>query len=132
MAKDKVISVYVGEGILLRIVNDKQCADLVIESSQRKVINCFEEDNIKDYLVSNGISTKAGGFKYLIMAITIVNEKIENNKQYSLSKDIYPLIAEKFSVTAGSVDRAICNVIERSLVKGIGPKRFIEKYIIGV
>lgn len=133
MANDKVVNIYVEEGILLRIVRNKKKADLVIESCEKTVVNCSNnEELIKKYLVDNGISTKAGGFKYLIMAINIVGEKLDNNKRYSLSKYVYPLIAEKYSVTPSSVDRAICNVIERSFVKGIGPKRFIEKYKLGV
>lgn len=133
MANDKVVNVYVEEGILLRIVRNKKNADIIIEYGKKAVINYSNnEELIKKYLVDNCISTKAGGFKYLIMAINIVGEKLDNNKQYSLINDVYPLIAKKYSVTSSSIDRAICNVIERSSVKGIGPKRFIEKYKIGV
>lgn len=133
MAKSKIVNIYIEDGTLLRIVSDKNNADIIIEIAKKKDGYSLEEEKlIKLYLIDSGISTKAGGFKYLIMAIGIVSEKLENKKQYSLAKDVYPLVAQKYSVTAGSVDRAICNAIERSLVKGVGPKCFIEKYKLGV
>lgn len=133
MSGEKVITLFVEKDIFIRITNNREEADYVIESGKKQIIHSkTDEELIKEYLQDKGISLNSGGFNYLIMAINIVCEKLENNKKYSLTKDVYPLIAEKYSVTASSVDRAIWNSIHRSLEDGTGPKRFIEKFKLGM
>lgn len=129
MSNEKIVTLFVEEGVLIRITNDKEEADYVIPYKSRKKI---ENISIKKYLLKNKISLNAGGFNYLIMAINIVNDKIANKEKYSLSKDVYPQIAESYSVTALSVERAIWNAIQRSNAVGVGAKRFIEKYKLGM
>lgn len=133
MLEEKIVTILVEEGVLIRITNDIKEADYVIP--YKKVENAkknSENISIKQYLVNNKISLNAGGFNYLIMAITIVSKKVASKKKYSLSKDVYPAIAEKYCVTALSVERAIWNAIERSNAKGMGAKKFIQMYKLGL
>ena len=131
MSSEKIVTLFVESGVLIRITNSREDADYCITSREG---NEKDVDNIdiKEYLLNNEISLNSYGFNYLVMAITIVCEKLESKKKYSLSKHVYPVIAEKFSVTTYSVERAIWNAILRSLGKGIGAKRFIEKYKLGM
>ena len=133
MSNEKIVTLFVEEGVLIRITKSKTDADYCI-TLKMKEGNSKDIDiiSIKEYLVNNKISLNAGGFNYLIMAITIVSEKLEKGVKYSLLKDVYPVVAEKYSVTTNSVERAIWNAISRSLEKGIGTKRFIEKYKLGM
>jgi len=133
MLEKKVVSIFVESDVSIWITNNREEADYYITSNKDKIIKKEGASTcIRDYLLNNKISLNAGGFNYLIMAITIVCKKLENEKRYSLSKDVYPVISKKFSVTASSVERAIWNAIERSDAKGVGAKRFIEKYKLGM
>ncbi|MDF2866354.1 MAG: Sporulation initiation factor Spo0A terminal [Clostridia bacterium] len=129
----EVVNVFIGEDVLIRITTNIKEADYIITNKKRKT-NKNKSDNpdIRKYLLNNKISLNGGGFNYLISAINIVYEKLENKEKYSLSKDVYPVIAEIYSVTELSVMRAIWNAIDRSDAKGIGTKRFIEKYRLGM
>ena len=133
MSSEKIVTLFVEEGILIRITKSKTDADYCITSKNEEG-NSKDIDiiNIKEYLINNKISLNAGGFNYLIMAITIVSEKLEKRIKYSLLKDVYPVVAEKYSVTTNSVERAIWNAIFRSSANGVGTKRFIEKYKLGM
>lgn len=129
MSSKKVVSIFVESDVLICITNNRYEADYCITSTKNKAIKKeIENTIIREYLLNNKISLNAGGFNYLIMAITIVYKKLEKETKYSLSKDVYPVISKKFSVTTSSVERAICNAIDRSTAKGIGAKRFIEKF----
>lgn len=133
MSTGKIVTIYVERDILLRITNNKEEADYAIVSGNKEVI-CVKGQNedITNYLLSNGISLNAGGFRYLYMAINLVSKKIKENRQYTLTGDIYPLIAERYAVSTCSVDRAIWNALNRSKAEDKSPKTFIEKFMLGI
>lgn len=128
----KIVNVYVEKNILIRLTNNKENADYSIVSGKKEVIFvCEDKDLINEYLLKNGVSPSASGFKYLAIAIKTVSNKLEKRQKYSLEKDVYIPVAEKFSVTKCSVERAISNAINRSKSKDLTPKRFIERYKLG-
>lgn len=133
MSVERIVTIFVEDNILIRVTKNKEDADIIISSGKKEVAIVKEADTaIMEYLLSNNISPNAGGFTYLVMAINIVTEKLANQKRYSLTKDVYPMVAQNFSVSQVSVERAIWNAIDSSKAKGIGTKRFIEKYRLGV
>ena len=133
MGSSKIVTIYVEKDILLRITNNKDEADYAIVSGNKEVI-CVKGQNedITNYLLDNGISLNAGGFRYLYMAINLASKKIKENRKYTLTGDIYPLIAERYSVSTCSVDRAIWNALNRSKSEDKSTKTFIEKFMLGI
>lgn len=130
MKKEKEVSLFIEDNILIRITNNKEEADYVITSEKKSTVKSMVvvDTGIIDYIRKYEISDKSHGFYYFIMAIRIASEKIHNNKMYTLARDIYPPIAECYSVTENSVARAMCNAIDRSNAKGISAKSFINGY----
>lgn len=133
MRTNKIVTIYVHKDILIRLTSNKEDADFLIVPGEQQVC-CIksDKDDIIRYLMENGISTKASGFKYLCNAIEIALKKIRNNQNYTLTGDIYPAIAEKYAVSTCSVDRAMWNALSRSKAKDMTPKKFIEKFILGI
>jgi hypothetical protein len=133
MLEKKAVSIFVDSDVSIWITSNKEEADYYITSTGNNTVKTEDKNiSIRKYLLNNKISLNAGGFNYLLMAIDIVCKKIESDKKYSLSKDVYPVISKRFSVTTLSVERAIWNAIKRSDAEGIGAKRFIEKYKLGM
>lgn len=68
------------------------------------------ESDIMEIFASLGISTIAGGYRYLRDAILMaVSEPQVLNK---VTRDVYPVIAEKYSATRDNVERQIRRAIE--------------------
>ncbi len=130
--KDNIVNVYVKAGTLINFTKNICEADFVLDFEKKETVKITTVNTcIIDYLSENGISDKSGGWLYLIMAIKIVSDKLKNNQRYTLSNDIYPVIAECYNVTENSVESAIRNTIDRSSAKSIGAKRFIQRYKLG-
>lgn len=63
-----------------------------------------------------GIPPHMAGYQYLREAIVLV---VKNSKMYSsITKSLYPAVAEKFNTTAQKVERAIRNAIESAWSRG--------------
>ena len=65
---------------------------------------------IESFLVKIGFDINLKGFAYLREGIAMVfeNPSLIN----SFTKDVYPLIAKKFSITAGTVQKAIAREVK--------------------
>ena len=63
-----------------------------------------------------GIPPHMAGYQYLREAIVLT---VKNSKMYSsITKNLYPAVAEKFNTTAQKVERAIRNAIESAWSRG--------------
>lgn len=63
-----------------------------------------------------GIPPHMAGYQYLREAIVLV---VKNSKMYSsITKSLYPAVAEKFNTTSQKVERAIRNAIESAWSRG--------------
>lgn len=120
MSNEKIVSLFVDDSVLIRLTNNIEDADYCITPINKK--------SIREYLVNHKIFFGSNGFNYLVMAITIACQKIEDKNKYTLSKEVYPLVAQIFCVTTLKVEMSIWNAIGRSTAKDVGVKRFIENY----
>lgn len=85
----------------------------------------MERTKIEEVLMKMQMSTGIKGFNYIADAIEIIDEKGED---ISVTKILYPEIAEKRNTTPARVERAIRHALET--VRGKGEKcDVIEKYI---
>lgn len=78
---------------------------------------------LRTFLIESGIYPNLKGFNYLIKAVEIAKKK----GLISLTKEIYPMIAEEFGTTSSRVERGIRNVIQKIKpqdYKKIGMKNF--------
>lgn len=66
--------------------------------------NSEVERSVSGVLLKVGVPPSAKGFVYLRRAVCLV---LTDDKPLTLSRDIYPVIAEYFCVTPQSVERAI-------------------------
>lgn len=69
------------------------------------------EVRITEVLQELGVPRKLRGFQYLREAIKFVYESQEGDIP-AITKDVYPGVGKKFSVTPGRVERAIRHAIE--------------------
>lgn len=140
MEKEKTINVYYeSEELLIRIVSDPSKADIVIDKtgavvSKTKVIRESKQDalaaktrtdeiaankleiGISDLLKQLGILPNIKGYRYTIKAIMIL---VEDPKLIdSLSKKLYPAVAESFGTSPSRVERAIRHGVEASFKRG--------------
>ena len=82
----------------------------------KRVINMNHEDHVLAILKEIGIPYKLNGYSYLVDAITmIVNTK---GMDIKVCKEVYPVIAEKYNVSAYSVERCIRSAIEIGFNRG--------------
>ena len=81
---------------------------------------CDEERHlnrrITRMLLAVGIPAQLNGYQYLRDAIHMTVEDTENIS--AVTKTLYPMLAEKYHVTTGSVERAIRHAIETSWKRG--------------
>ena len=70
------------------------------------------EDEIKTRISKIGINEDMIGKKYTIDSISIVAKS--NNPDINLHRDVFPLIAKKYSKSIGSVNRAIETAINKA------------------
>jgi two-component system response regulator (stage 0 sporulation protein A) len=75
-----------------------------------------EEAEIIELLNEMGIPHHVLGYRYLIEAI--VEALKESNGIKTMTKNLYAKVAEKFNVTAQTVERAMRNAIEIAWVRG--------------
>lgn len=72
---------------------------------------------IREFLVKTGCLPNLAGFDYLIRAVEIMKEK----KRISITKELYPLIAKEFNVSASKVERSMrCIVSNKITTKQYG------------
>ena len=78
--------------------------------------NIYIDKRIMEIFVSIGISAHLQGYQYLKEAIKLVMSEPECIN--SVTKTMYPKIAEKCSTTACRVERGIRHALETSFAKG--------------
>ena len=78
--------------------------------------NVYIDKRIMEIFVSIGISAHLQGYQYLKEAIKLVMNEPECIN--SVTKNMYPKIAEKCSTTACRVERGIRHALETSFAKG--------------
>jgi two-component system response regulator (stage 0 sporulation protein A) len=72
--------------------------------------NMSHSQQIETLIFNMGIPSHNRGYEFLVEAICLV---VENpDLIYHITRQLYPIIAEKFNTTANSVERAIRHVIE--------------------
>lgn len=79
---------------------------------------------IEDVLLAMGVSAGIKGFNYIADAIEIFEER---GTDISITKELYPAIAEKNNTTPSRVERAIWHAFER--VRTRGNVETVNKYI---
>ena len=67
--------------------------------------------NIKEFLVETGIYPNLKGFYPLIRAVEIVRKQ----KQISMTKELYPKLAEEFKSTPIKIERAIRHIVREKI-----------------
>ena len=69
-------------------------------------------DRVVEHLRNLGISCKYKGYVYLKEGIAMLVERPEHKKSIQITKDVYPVLAQKFNATPARVERAIRTAIE--------------------
>lgn len=70
------------------------------------------ERNISNLLTKLGIPTNLAGYHYLKLSIDILIDKFnEGNWDTSITREIYPVVAEKCRASSSSVERAMRHAI---------------------
>ncbi len=59
------------------------------------------------------INAKYKGYKYIPDAVEIMVELTEHKDIIRMTKDVYPVIAEKYHTSPGNIEAAIRNTIEK-------------------
>lgn len=72
--------------------------------------NDTTRDKIEDLLKEIGIRQSILGFKYTVCAIELVLE--DETYAYTITKRLYPTVAEKFETTGTRVERSLRHAIE--------------------
>ncbi len=110
----KPFSVQTAMERIREVMKDKPVADKEITVSKRKPITI--EEKISEIFISIGIPPHIKGYGYLREGIKMTIEKpyIIN----SVTKELYPSIAKKFSTTSSKVERAIRHAIEVAWNRG--------------
>lgn len=80
---------------------------------------------IEDALLAMGVPAGIKGFNYIVDAVEIFDEIGTN---ISITKELYPAIAEKNNTTPSRVERAIRNAFSISRSRN-GDPEIVEKYI---
>lgn len=89
---------------------------LLKRKSRKNDINIDVDKRLMDILLTLGISAHLQGYQYLRDSIKI----IMHNPEYlnSITKKLYPIIAERHDTTASRVERGIRHALEVSFCKG--------------
>ena len=74
------------------------------------------DKRIMDIFLSVGISAHLQGYHYLKESVKVVMN--DPNSINSVTKKVYPVVAEKFETTACRVERGIRHALEVSYAKG--------------
>jgi len=74
------------------------------------------ENELSNILIDIGIIPKVRGYSYLRRAVSIAVYR--SDLSYSVTKTLYPSVAEYYGTTAVSVERAIRHAIETSFNNG--------------
>lgn len=59
------------------------------------------------------INSKYKGYKYIPDAVEIIMQLNKASKSIFMTRDVYPIIAEKYQTTAGSIEADIRNTIKK-------------------
>ena len=126
--KKKAIILEIDDDFLNKIIN------IISEEYDVRSINCKENENnviapivydidsynidkyISDTLFQVGIPAHILGYQYLRYAIKLAIKDI--NLVSSVTKQMYPCVAERFKTTPSRVERAIRNAIEIAWDRG--------------
>lgn len=110
----KPFSIVAAMERIREIMKDKPTAGKEISVNKRKPVTIDEK--ISEIFISIGIPPHIKGYGYLREGIKMTIERpyIIN----SVTKELYPSIAEKFSTTASKVERAIRHAIEVAWNRG--------------
>lgn len=96
------------------LIKDKPVVEKEVSVSKRKPVTT--EEKISEIFISIGIPPHIKGYNYLREGIRMTIEKpyVIN----SVTKELYPSIARKFSTTSSKVERAIRHAIEVAWNRG--------------
>jgi hypothetical protein len=72
------------------------------------------EQSVNAWLLSLKFNPRLIGFKLLREAILLAAEK--QNKPFTLKKDIYPPLLQKYSIKAANLERNISNAIDNAFL----------------
>ena len=84
----------------------------------------MDREKIEDALLAMGVPAGIKGFNYIADAVEILDERGTN---ISITKELYPAIAEKNNTTPSRVERAIRHAFE--VVRARGNSEAVSKYI---
>ncbi|MBQ7880501.1 MAG: sporulation transcription factor Spo0A [Clostridia bacterium] len=114
-AKYYAIKPFSAKVLIERIEDIYESADLDIANTSNMNMNKMEE-KITNIFITVGIPAHIKGYQFLREAIklAIANPEIIN----SITKKLYPTIAEKYSTSASKVERAIRHAIEVAWNRG--------------
>ncbi len=96
------------------LMKDKPKEEAEIAVSRRKPVST--EEKISEIFISIGIPPHIKGYGYLREGIRLTVEKPQVIN--SVTKELYPTIAKKFTTTASKVERAIRHAIEVAWNRG--------------
>lgn len=129
----KIINNYVRNSVLdsskQGTLNKKFINSYKQEGNLKEVFmenNSIEEKNlISNILLESGFVTKWNGYRYLVRIIEILSE----NERYlsSITKKIYPMIAQEFFVSVNSVEKSIRDSIKKAFDDGNNDK-FLQNF----
>ena len=91
----------------LEAINEIISQYINVESKPVKKKKNWKELSMSEILIRFGITPNLNGFRYILDAVTMLKE--HNN--ISVTKELYPNIAEKYKTTASRVERAIRHCI---------------------
>ena len=105
----------ISKDILLERIEDLY-AKKVVASSSEKIKNRNLEEKISNIFITVGIPAHIKGYQFLREAIKMAIDTPEIIN--SITKKLYPSIAEKFDTSASKVERAIRHAIEVAWNRG--------------
>ena len=85
----------------------------------------MNREKIEDVLLAMGVPVGIKGFKYIVDAVEILEERGTN---ISITKELYPMVAEKNNTTSPRAERAIRHAFD-GLRSCDGNYEMVNKYI---
>ena len=68
---------------------------------------------IREFLLQSGIYPNMNGYYPIILAVDYVKESLLKGKKLSITKELYPKIAEKLGTTPTKVERNIRTCVQK-------------------
>lgn len=87
---------------------DKADEGKVFEAEKKALTEEEKIHKLKKLFLEMGVPYKLGGYRYLITGVILY----EKNPFQSVTKEIYPMIADEYETTAARVERSMRHAIE--------------------